>query len=93
MGVTSVRQGVAVVREPGGRDQRFEQCVEKEKDPEAQLKPRALAVDDSADIAFMLAMILQSAGYETVMSTSAAGALALAELKHFDLVFTDRRGN
>ena len=89
MGVTSVRQGVAVVREPGGQDQRFEQCVEKEKDPEAQLKPRALAVDDSADIAFMLAMTLQSAGYETVMSTSAIEALALAELKHFDLVVSD----
>jgi hypothetical protein len=38
MGVTSVRKGVAVVREPGGQGQRVEQCVEMDKDPEAKLK-------------------------------------------------------
>src|ERR1051325_1919060 len=87
MGVTSICQGVAVVREPGHEG--FEQFVDKDKDREAQLKPTALVVDDSADIAFMLVMILQNAGYETVMSTSAIDALALADAKHFDLVVSD----
>ena len=73
--------------EPAGQDERFERYVDK--NPEAQLKPTALVVDDSADIAFMLVMILQNAGYETVMSTSAIDALALAEAKRFDLVVSD----
>jgi len=75
------------VSEPAGQDERFERYVDK--NPEAQLKPTALVVDDSADIAFMLVMILQNAGYETVMSTSAIDALALAEAKRFDLVVSD----
>jgi len=75
------------VSEPAGQDERFERYVDKK--PEAQLKPTALVVDDSADIAFMLVMILQNAGYETVMSTSAIDALALAEAKRFDLVVSD----
>ena len=89
MGVTSIRQGVAVVSEPGAQGERFEGYIGTDKDPEAQLKPTALVVDDSADIAFMLVMILQSVGYEAVMSTSAIDALALAEVKHFDLVVSD----
>jgi len=56
---------------------------------ESQLKPVALVIDDSIDIAFLLVMLLQSAGYEAVMSTSAIDALALTEEKHFDLVVSD----
>jgi CheY-like chemotaxis protein len=46
-------------------------------------------VDDSTDIALMLATILRHAGYEAVMSTSAVEALKLADVKHFDLVISD----
>jgi CheY-like chemotaxis protein len=56
---------------------------------EYQVKPHALVVDDSADIAFMLVMILQHGGYDAVMSVSALEALALAQREHFDLVISD----
>jgi len=89
MGITSIRQAVAVVREAGEQGEKFEQHANKATGPESQLKPTALVVEDSADIAFMLVMILQNAGYEAVMSTSAIDALSLTELKHFDLVVSD----
>ena len=57
--------------------------------PETQFKPRALVVDDSTDIAFMLVMILQHAGYEAAMAVSAAEGLALAQREHFDLIISD----
>ena len=57
--------------------------------PAYQFKPRALVVDDSADIAFMMVMILQHAGYEAAMAVSAIDALALAQREHFDLVISD----
>jgi len=56
---------------------------------ESRGKLTALVVDDSTDIALMLAMILQKAGYEAVMSTSAVEALKLADNRHFDLVISD----
>jgi CheY-like chemotaxis protein len=46
-------------------------------------------VDDSTDIAIMLVMILQHAGYDAVMSISAPEALKLAHTQHFDLVVSD----
>jgi two-component system CheB/CheR fusion protein len=57
--------------------------------PESQFKPRALVVDDSTDIAFMLVMILQHAGYEAAMAVSAVEGLALAQREHFDLIISD----
>jgi response regulator RpfG family c-di-GMP phosphodiesterase len=54
-----------------------------------QLKPRALEVDDSADIAFMLLTLVQHTGYDTLMAVSAVEALALAQREHFDLVISD----
>lgn len=63
--------------------------AEDDKVPEYQFKPRALVVDDSADIAFMLVMILQHGGYEAAMATSAVEALALAQREHFDLIVSD----
>jgi CheY-like chemotaxis protein len=56
---------------------------------ESGRKPTALVVDDSTDIAVMLTMILQQAGYDAVMSTSAVEALKLADTRHFDLVISD----
>ena len=57
--------------------------------PESQFKPRALVVDDSTDIAFMMMMILQHAGYEAAMAVSAVEGLALAQREHFDLIISD----
>jgi two-component system, chemotaxis family, CheB/CheR fusion protein len=57
--------------------------------PETQFKPRALVVDDSTDIAFMMVMILRHAGYEAAMAVSAVEGLALAQREHFDLIISD----
>ena len=46
-------------------------------------------VDDSADIAQMLVVILRRAGYEPIMSMSATEALELATQTDFDLVISD----
>ena len=56
---------------------------------ESQQKRRALVVDDSVDIAFMLLTILQQAGYDAVMTVSASEALSLAQQEAFDLVISD----
>ena len=82
-------QAPATVRQPGhpkGSSQ-----IESEDDtvPQHQFKPNALVVDDSADIAFMMVMILQHAGYEAVMAISAVEALPLAQREHFDLIISD----
>ena len=71
---------------PGGSSQ-----TDSDNDtvPEYQFKPRALVVDDSADIAFMMVMILQHAGYEAAMTVSAIEALALVQREHFDLIISD----
>ena len=54
-----------------------------------ELKQHVLVVDDSVDIALMLVMILQRAGYDAVMAVSATDALALAQREQFDLVISD----
>jgi CheY-like chemotaxis protein len=56
---------------------------------ESRRKLTVLVIDDSADIALMLTTILQNAGYEAVMSTSAVEALKLADNRNFDLVISD----
>ncbi|HJP91579.1 MAG TPA: response regulator [Pyrinomonadaceae bacterium] len=89
MGVTSTRRAAAVVCEHGGQKDDFERGTDEVNGPAFQSKPIALVVDDSIDIGLLLVMILQSAGYEAVMSTSAIDALALMEEKHFDLVVSD----
>jgi len=62
---------------------------ESEKDPVCRLKPCALVVDDSVDIAFMIVMLLQHAGYDAIMRFSASEALAAARREHFDMVISD----
>ena len=89
MGVTSARRAAAVVREYSGHRDDFEPGTDEVNGSEFQTKPIALVIDDSIDIALLLVLILQSAGYEAVMSTSAIDALALTEEKHFDLVVSD----
>jgi CheY-like chemotaxis protein len=62
--------------------------------PEYALNPRtvrrhALVVDDSPDIAAMLAAVLRHAGYEVSTAHSAQDALEAALAKHFDAVVSD----
>ena len=90
MGVTSTRRAAAAVCEQDdGQKEDLEGRMDQVNGPEPQSKPIALVIDDSIDIGFLLVMILQSAGYEAVMSTSAIDALALTEERHFDLVVSD----
>ena len=82
-------QGSATVRQPGRPTGSSQIESEDDKVPAHQFKPHALVVDDSADIAFMMVMILQHAGYEAAMAVSAVEALALAQREHFDLIISD----
>ena len=70
-------------------DSNLEPNAQQQKVPKRQFKPFALVVDDSADIAFIRVMVLQYAGYDTVMALSAAEALTLAQQELFDLVISD----
>jgi len=82
-------QGSATVRPLGFPTGSSQTDSEDDIVPEYQFKPRALVVDDSADIAFMMVMILRHAGYEAVMAVSALEALTLAQREHFDLIISD----
>ena len=62
--------------------------------PEAAFKLRtskglALVVDDSPDIAEMLAAVLHHAGYDVSTAYSAQDALTAAFAQHFDLIISD----
>lgn len=50
---------------------------------------RALVVDDSPDIAEMLAAILRHSGYEATTAYSPSDALSMALTKHFDVIISD----
>ncbi len=82
-------QGSATIRQPAGPTGSSQIDCDDDTLPEYQFKPRALVVDDSTDIAFMMVMILQHAGYQATMAVSAVEALALAQREHFDLIISD----
>jgi CheY-like chemotaxis protein len=48
-----------------------------------------LVVDDVADVAEMLSMLLTHAGYEVSTAACAKDALALAREHHFDVIISD----
>jgi two-component system, chemotaxis family, CheB/CheR fusion protein len=52
-------------------------------------RPRALVVDDAPDVTEMIAMFLQHAGYDAVMTFSAAEALAAAKSEQFEVIVSD----
>ena len=52
-------------------------------------KPRALVVDDAPDVTEMIAMFLQYAGYDPVMTFSAAEALEAAKSEQFEVIVSD----
>jgi two-component system, chemotaxis family, CheB/CheR fusion protein len=52
-------------------------------------RPRALVVDDAPDVTEMIAMFLQHAGYDAVMTFSAAEALEAAKSERFEVIVSD----
>lgn len=50
-----------------------------------------LVVDDEANVASMMRMVLESDGYEVAVARSAAEAMALFGSQTFDVVVTDMR--
>ena len=52
-------------------------------------RPRALVVDDAPDVTEMIAMFLQHAGYDAVMTFSAAEALEAAKSEQFEVIVSD----
>src|SRR5829696_3739444 len=82
-------QGSATALQPGRPTGSSQIDSDDDTVPEYRFKPRALVVDDSADIAFMMVMILRHAGYEATMAVSAVEALAVAQREHFDLIISD----
>jgi len=56
---------------------------------EQRNRKRILIVEDQPDTLEMLAASLQANSYETLLSSSAAGALEIASLEHFDLLISD----
>ena len=57
--------------------------------PPRESKLRVLVVDDSPDITFMFAFLLEQAGYEVTAANSALNALEAARTQQFDLVVSD----
>ena len=86
---TARSQGSPTIRQPARPTGSSQVDSDDDTLPDSQFKPRALVVDDSADIAFMMVMILRHAGYEAAMAVSAVEALELAQREHFDLIISD----
>jgi len=82
-------QRLEVMHELGEGSLLLQRKADENKEPKLQTKPTALVVDDSTDIAFMMTTILQQAGYEALMATSAIEALKLVKGERFDLVICD----
>jgi two-component system, chemotaxis family, CheB/CheR fusion protein len=59
-----------------------------ELEAEAQ-RPRALVVDDVADVMEMIALFLKHAGYEVMMANCGPAALEVARSEHFDIIVSD----
>jgi|SRR5215204_6408099 len=62
--------------------------IEASYDPRTS-KGLALVVDDSPDIANMLAAVLRHAGYDVTTAHSAQDALTAAFAQHFDVIVSD----
>jgi len=73
----------------GGESDLLQSQADEDEESALQSKPTALVVDDSTDIAFMLTTILQPAGYEALMTTSAREVLKIVKSERFDLIISD----
>ena len=72
----------------------FSQFSDKTVRPKQESTPKkgsgsALVIDDVPDIALMLALYLEKAGYRVVSVFSASDALQAARLEHFDVIISD----
>ena len=75
---------------PHGNDQSSEASVFANTSPRANgRKPRALIVDDVADVTEMLSVFLTLSGYEVVTAQSAFAAIETAQTTRFDVVISD----
>ena len=72
-------------RPPGGLNVPKAGALEKP----GEGRPRALVVDDAPDVTEMIAMFLQHAGYDAVMTFSAAEALEAAKEERFEVIVSD----
>ena len=72
-------------RTPGGAHVPHSGAAEKENEG----RPRALVVDDAPDVTEMIAMFLQHAGFDAVMTFSAAEALEAAKSERFEVIVSD----
>jgi CheY-like chemotaxis protein len=54
-----------------------------------ECRGEALVVDDNPDITYLLAVVLQRAGYDVSTAYSASNALETALAKHFDVIVSD----
>jgi CheY-like chemotaxis protein len=72
-------------RTPGRANLPEGSLVEKQQEG----RPRALVVDDAPDVTEMIAMFLQHAGYDAVMTFSAAEALEAAKSERFEVIVSD----
>jgi CheY-like chemotaxis protein len=74
----------------GGRDASNQNMLEAggAQDKENN-RPRALVVDDAPDVTEMIAMFLHHAGYDPVMTFSAAEALEAAQSEQFEVIISD----
>jgi CheY-like chemotaxis protein len=52
-------------------------------------KPRALVVDDVADVMEMIGLFLRHAGYEVAMAACGPDALEVARAERFDIIVSD----
>jgi two-component system CheB/CheR fusion protein len=74
----------------GGGDSSNRILTESGKTPDENWnRPRALIVDDAPDVTEMIAMFLQHAGYDPVMTFSAPQALQAARAERFAVVVSD----
>jgi two-component system CheB/CheR fusion protein len=73
------------LRTPGGMNVPDARAAEKQ----GEGRPRALVVDDAPDVTEMIAMFLQHAGYDAVMTFSAAEALEAAKSERFEVIVSD----
>lgn len=62
---------------------------EKTSSDESERKPIALVVDDTADLAEMLALFVAQAGYVVTSVNSARAAIEAAENTRFDMIISD----
>jgi two-component system CheB/CheR fusion protein len=75
---------------PGGKGFSTQSTVRTaDAQDEETSRPRALVVDDAPDVTEMIAMFLQHAGYDAVMTFSAAEALEAAQSEQFEVIISD----